>query len=357
MGKIDEIASLIDKYFRNNCSREEFREVIEILKNPYHDLGLQSILSKIWNDPECQIGELSEEEKRELRLSLSTIHHNINLLGGSWESVSNFKKISNIFIKIAAALLLPVMIISLWYFFASRYPYQSTESYIAIDTPKGSKIKTELPDGTTVWQNSGSTVKYPRNFTRRNRQVFLTGEAFFDVKTDRLHPFFVTSGDLLIEVTGTRFNVTSYNDEEKSYIVLERGRITAKRLNSPSSQQFSLIPGDRLVNSRGIGGAVSHNADVEKYISWINDKLIFRDDPLEEILKSLSRWYNVDIVVNDPEGRFRNLPFTMTIGNENLPQILEYLKHAAPLIINKVKLVSQDNRSIKRQKYIISYRK
>jgi transmembrane sensor len=357
MKKIEEIEFLIGNYLKDNCTREEFEKVIEILKDPNHNYDLRSILLNKWNDPESQVTSLTEEEKKEIRQSLSNIHHQINLLDEEWESESKLKKISDVFIKIAAALLLPVMVASLWYFFASRNPYRSTESFITVSTPNGSRIKTELPDGTVVWQNSGSTVKYPRNFTKRNRQVILTGEAYFDVKSDKLHPFFVTTRDLQICVSGTRFNVTGYEDEELSSIVLESGHITAKKLDSGSSHEYSLVPGDRLESIRGKGEELSHNVDVDRYISWIDGKLIFRNNPLEEVLKRLSRWYNVEIIMKDPNNRFSNLPFTMTIENESLPQILEYLKHAAPFSIKEEKLTIKEDGSFNKYRYIIEYKK
>lgn len=355
MKKIDRIALLISDYLRNDSSREEYDEAIEILKDPYSNLGLRSILSREWDELEKLDPELDENEKKDIRLLLPAIHHEINLSEGKWEPRSNFK-ISGILVKIAAILLLPVMVVSLWYFIDSRNPYQSTDSFITISTPNGSRIKTELPDGTIVWQNSGSVVKYPRNFTRRNRQVILSGEAFFDVRSDKMHPLYVTTRDLRIRVTGTRFNITSYDDEPESSVVLEKGKITVEKLDSGSSVEYFLLPGDRLIDSPRKGLAIFHNTDVEKYTSWIEGKLIFENDPLEVIMKKLSRWYSTEIVVNDPGNRFRNLPFTMTIENETLPQVLEYLRYAAPFSIKEEKLVLKEDGSFSKQKYVIEYR-
>ena len=209
---------------------------------------------------------------------------------------------------------------------------------------------------TVVWQNSGSTIKYPQNFTKRNRQVLLSGEAYFEVSSDKLHPFFVKTRDLLIEVTGTKFNVNGYEDEEISSVVLEKGKVSVKSLNSSTSQQFKLIPGDKFESSRTGSEKLNHNIDVKKYVSWKDGKLLFRDDSLDEVLKKLGRWYNVDFVVNDPQGMFSTLPFNMTIQNESLPQILEYLRHAVPITIREIKLVLKDDGSFNKQKYIIEYR-
>lgn len=356
MNEINNIEPLIDDYLKNSCTQEEYEKVIEILKNPEYNSILQVILSKKWSELESKTDELSEGDKKDIRQSLSNIHHEINLYEEDWEFKSNYKKIYRLLVNIAATLFIPVLFLSTWYFVTSRNPYQNTESYITINTPTGSKLKTELPDGTVVWQNSGSTLKYPQNFTKINRQVLLTGEAYFEVSSDKLHPFFVKTKDLLIEVTGTKFNVKDYDDEETSSVVLEKGIVSVKSLSPFTSQQYKLIPGDKLESSRTRGEILDHGIDVKKYVSWIDGKLIFRDDPLGEVLKRLGRWYNVEIVVNDPKGKFSNLPFNMTIQNESLLQILDYLKQAVPITIKEEKLVLKDDGVFNKQKYIIEYR-
>lgn len=349
--------TLIDNYLRNSCTQDEYEKVIEVLKNKENNSVLHFLLSKKWSELETNAVELSEEDKKDLRQTISKIHHEINIFEENWEFRSNFKRMSRILINIAATLFFPILFFSLWYFFDTRTPYLYTDSYITIDTPAGSKLRSELPDGTVVWQNAASTIQYPRNFTKRNRQVILTGEAYFEVSSDKLHPFFVKTKNLLIEVTGTKFNVRGYEDEETASVVLEKGIVSVKSLNSPSFRQYKLIPGDKLESSPTRGEVLDHGIDVKKYVSWVDGKLIFRDDPLEEVLKRLGRWYNIEIDVNDPNGEFSNLPFNMTIQNESLPQILEYLRHAVPITIKEERLVIKDNGSFNKQKYIINFRK
>jgi ferric-dicitrate binding protein FerR (iron transport regulator) len=260
-------------------------------------------------------------------------------------------------VKIAALLFIPLVFASIWFYVSTKRPYQGTDSYITINTPTGSKIKTELPDGTLIWQNSRSTIRYPKNFTKRNRQVILSGEAFFDVSPDKLHPFFVTTATQRIKVTGTRFNVSAYEDEGSISVALVSGNISATRLGTGQEREVPLIPGDFMVCMPGKQEFVRHNVPLEKYVSWIEGKLVFRDDPLGEILKKLARWYNVDIELDDPGNRFKDLPFTMTVKDESFPQIMEYIRHAAPLVIREEKMTQQADGSFSRQKYIIRYRK
>ena len=356
MKNTDIIASEIQKFLKGNCSPQEFEQVISMLKNPNQNLGVRNILFKTWNELEVDEYKLSEEEKLEIRNTLPGIHHQINLTSEKWESKSDAKRIMKVITRIAAIFLLPVMVISIWYFYTSRRPYNYNDSFITINTPAGSKIKSELPDGTVIWQNSGSTIQYPRNFTRRNRQVILTGEAFFDVKADKIHPFHVKTGELLVTVTGTRFNVSGYTEDAGATIVLESGEIKVKNSVAPDAGQITMRPGDRLESRSGRGETVYHNTDVQKHVSWIEGKLIFRDDPLGEIMTKLERWYNVEIEINDPEKKFIHLPFTMTIQYESLPQILEYLRRAAPFTIREERISLQSDGSFKKPKYLIEYK-
>lgn len=356
MNREDQKYTIIENYLKDKCTREEFDRVREILKEPQKHIGVHGVLHRNWDELDERDVNLSDEESIELKNTLYRIHHEINRKKGRWEADHGFRRIWNITIRIAAILLLPVMVASLWYFISSRKPYQLDNSFITINTPEGSKIKTELPDGTVVWQNSGSTIRYPRNFTRRNRQVILTGEAFFDVASDKLYPFFVKTGDLLVTVTGTRFNVSGYPSDAGTTVVLEEGDIMVEQTNGADAEKVRLVPGDLLEASQGKAMKLYHHTDVQKFVSWIDGKLIFRDDPLITILTRLERWYNVEIKVIDPKNRFSNLPFTMTIQHESLAQILEYLKHAAPLNIKEEKLALKDDGSFSRPRYVIKHK-
>jgi transmembrane sensor len=164
------------------------------------------------------------------------------------------------------------------------------------------------------------------------------------------------AGELRVTVTGTRFNVSGYEEDAVATIVLEEGEISVTKPQGAGTKQVLLRPGDRLESRPDKDMVLYHNTDVQKYVSWIDGRLIFRDDPLGEILRKLERWYNVEIEVSDPGNRFVDLPFTMTIQHETLPQILEYLRRAAPFSITEEKLAKQDDGSFNRPKYIIKYR-
>jgi transmembrane sensor len=189
--------------------------------------------------------------------------------------------------------------------------------------PYGKRSEIILADGTKIWLNAGSTLSYPVRFTGNSREVYLSGEAFFEVSTDRSKPFYVITGDLRIKVTGTRFNVTSYNDDIVTQAVLVEGRIEAAK-NRLFGRSVELSPGERIVYDRKENKIKKDKVDTELYTSWVNGYLILENEPVEEIFKKLERYYDKKIVVEGLSGQYR---FT---GKLNLAEDLEkVLKNVA----------------------------
>ena len=189
--------------------------------------------------------------------------------------------------------------------------------------PYGKRSEIILADGTKIWLNAGSTLSYPVRFTGNSREVYLSGEAFFEVSTDRSKPFYVITGDLRIKVTGTRFNVTSYNNDIVTQAVLVEGRIEAAK-NRLFGRSVELSPGERIVYDRKENKIKKDKVDTELYTSWVNGYLILENEPVEEIFKKLERYYDKKIVVEGLSGQYR---FT---GKLNLAEDLEkVLKNVA----------------------------
>ena len=189
--------------------------------------------------------------------------------------------------------------------------------------PYGKRSEIILADGTKIWLNAGSTLSYPVRFTGNSREVYLSGEAFFEVSTDRSKPFYVITGDLRIKVTGTRFNVTSYNDDIVTQAVLVEGRIEAAK-NRLFGRSVELSPGERIVYDRKENKMKKDKVDTELYTSWVNGYLILENEPVEEIFKKLERYYDKKIVAEGLSGQYR---FT---GKLNLAEDLEkVLKNVA----------------------------
>lgn len=166
--------------------------------------------------------------------------------------------------------------------------------YNTISTPRGGQYQVNLPDGSQVWLNSASSIKFPMSFTTvGKRMVRLTGEAYFEVAKDKKRPFIVTTDRQSIEVLGTHFNVSSYVDDGFTKTTLLEGavKITAGIHSSV------LKPGQQADVSESI--SVS-NVDTEIAVAWKNGYFHFDDERLESVMKKISRWYDLDVEYKDP---------------------------------------------------------
>ena len=159
-------------------------------------------------------------------------------------------------------------------------------AYNIAETPKGGQYQLKLSDGTKVFLNAASSLRYPTKFTGKQRIVEIKGEGYFEVAKDRDHPFIVKAGQQRVEVLGTHFNLNSYQDEPSVNTTLFEGsvRINGKTLLKPG-QQANLYPSGHLVVSKGS----------DEVIAWKGGKFVFNDTSLETILRQLARWYDVEI--------------------------------------------------------------
>ncbi len=163
-------------------------------------------------------------------------------------------------------------------------------AYNTIETPKGGKYQVILPDGSKVWLNAASTLKFPTAFTGKERDVELEGEAYFEVAKNKLLPFRVHTKDMNIFVTGTQFNVMAYKDEQFSATTLVEGSVDIKN----SSEKLSLVPGEQAVNKTGTS-LRKNEVDVEQFIAWKNGLFQFNNTDIQSVMRQIGRWYDVSI--------------------------------------------------------------
>lgn len=196
--------------------------------------------------------------------------------------------------------------------------------------PYGKRTEITLIDGTKIWLNAGSTLSYPVRFRGDSREVYLSGEAFFEVSADRSKPFYVITNDLRIRVTGTRFNVTSYADDAVTQAVLVEGGIEAEK-NRLFSRAIELAPGERIVYDRAKNKLQKDQVDIELYTSWVNGYLILENKPVEEIFKKLERYYDKKIVV---EGLSSQPRFTGKLNlADDLNKVLQNITFSAAFTV------------------------
>lgn len=230
--------------------------------------------------------------------------------------------------RVAAVLLLPLLMSSLLfsYLYFDQRKYMAEGMYQEVVSAPGTVTRIQLPDRSTVWLNAGSTLRYPSAFTGREREVELSGEGYFSVQSDREHPFYVATADgLKVMAYGTQFNVNAYADEPLIEAVLERGKIDVIR----NGQTVRLEPGKQAVLCKATGQFTVSTVNLDEKTGWKDGRLVFRNAPLEEVLKKLSKRYNTDIVLHkksEKEYRYR-----ATFTTETVEQILNYLRLTAPI--------------------------
>ena len=164
--------------------------------------------------------------------------------------------------------------------------------YNTINVPYGGTYTVELCDGTKVYLNSGTTLEFPSRFDGKVRSVILKGEAYFDVARNVSKPFVVEVDEMKVKVLGTSFNVKSYVDEPGVYTTLVEGSVAILRDGQPEKK---IKPGEQAYYNKGVGTLSIAEVDVKEFTSWKDGVFYFKDIALEEILRIVSRWYDLEV--------------------------------------------------------------
>ncbi len=195
------------------------------------------------------------------------------------------------------------------------------EVFNEIYVPNGEKSMVTLYDGTEVWLNSGTTFRYPVVFNKNTRNVFIDGEAFFNVAKSKEIPFYVNAGDMHVKVLGTSFNVYAYQDENVLHATLEEGSVSISVTGS--KKNISLSPGEQISYYTETREYELSGVDVGLFTSWKENMLRFENAELAEILKKMERWYDVKMKIDE---NFDTSPrYTITIKTESLREMLDVL--------------------------------
>jgi ferric-dicitrate binding protein FerR (iron transport regulator) len=317
----DSIARILPGYFSDEISEEE-RNLIQAWRDesPEHENEFRE-LQKMWDAYPL----LHDMEQFDAFKALRKVYVRIHKKE-SRKWVLNLQ-------RVAAFLAIPLLIWS-GYLTIKKHPISSAVPaevvWQTITTPPGVKSHFYLPDSTSIWLNSSSSASYPLTFAGDFRQVKITGEAFLDVKKDQKHPFVVELGKINIKVLGTRFDVIRYEKENQTDIILESGSISLSQGASGNEKTFAeLRPGELASFDKAGNNLMIKAVRTDKYTSWIHGKLVFREDPMSEVVTKLNRWFNVQIEVADPE--IYSYIYTATFQNESIDEILELLKISVPI--------------------------
>jgi hypothetical protein len=213
----------------------------------------------------------------------------------------------------------------------SRNEYSMNQLII----PYGKTSEILLPDGTNVILNAGSRLVFPDKFSGKSREVFLSGEAFFDVRHDSNHPFVVQLNDLKITDLGTRFNVSAYLSDPRVETVLTEGKVTINRNNSGIFDKATeLIPGQMASYNKQTLQTDIHEVDVADYTLWKDGIIKFNSMELSRIVKKLERFYNIHFLFNDPQLETLRISGKLEL-NENTNEVVERIARTASVSITK----------------------
>lgn len=193
--------------------------------------------------------------------------------------------------------------------------------YNTLIIPRGAEYSLILADGTKIYLNSESELRYPVKFSGNERRVFLKGEAYFDVITDKTKPFIVNVQELDIQVLGTAFNIMAYQDVPQIETTLERGCVKVEGVG----KQLILHPGMQAVFKKSDATLSSHEVNTKLYTSWKEDKMIFENMQMEELLQKLSRWYDFNVFYQNPQAKTIRLTGHIS-KHETISTMLELLE-------------------------------
>lgn len=258
---------LIEKYFEGNMTDAEITELSVWIKN---DRQLQNWWEDEFSKSDAGIDPVLRAE----------------LFARIKEETKPVRKISW---RWAAAILLPICIAFFVYYLVDSSP--TAGAPFIVKANKGDKATVELPDGTNVVLNSASQLSYWNNFGDEVRKVRLEGEAYFKVAPDEAHAFIVEAGGVEVKVLGTSFNVSAYEDSQDVTIVLLEGKVDIYAQNV----SHVMHPGDKIEYNKTTHHVIATQVHPDDYIEWTKGNLYFEKESLENIMKTLSRIYNVEI--------------------------------------------------------------
>jgi len=234
----------------------------------------------------------------------------------------------------AAVLVLAFSFSFLYTYFTNKTTEQDAEQTVfqEVQAAYGTHTKLQLADGTTVWLNSGSSLRFPTSFSASTeRRVELNGEGYFDVTKNPNKPFIVNTDKLNVKVYGTSFNVLSYKEYDEMTVVLEEGKVALEKEYASGTKELMILKPNDIVEYHSTDNKLYHSSsnNLKRYTSWKDGYIVFYGDHIYKVVETLERWYNVDFEIKDEA--LKNYSFTATFEGETLEQVLKLLSLSSPI--------------------------
>lgn len=343
---------LLTKLREDNCSAED----LKLLRIYFSDRKNETeIKSRIFNDLE----NFENGKKGAVDIDFDQMYGSILARIGDSREPENFstgvKKRTLLRVMKIAAVMIPVFLSGtiMSYIFLNNKPVHEVISFTEIKAPYGARSEVLLPDGSSVWLNAGSKIRYMNVFNKENRDIYLEGEGYFKVAKNKALPFNVKAGDLDIVALGTEFNVKSYADEGTIETTLVEGKISIRQnIRKAIQDPVYLEPDQKAVyfkanNELSVKDlkAIKVNPEIKKIetgiiyvdeeidpvpvIAWKENRLILKGEELSSLLVKLERKYDVQFIFETDD--LKQFRFSGTLENETLTQVLDVIKLSAPI--------------------------
>lgn len=318
---LNDIKGLLKRYLDGKCSAEESRLVENWLaenggeNTEWEFMNVttrQQWLSYLYEDVQKSI-QLKEEDKTIIPAYRTGRNINSSSRLGIWKLI----------ISMAAMF---VLICGLYVAWPSLQDRISPVSYHELSAASGVRKLLVLDDGTRLWLNSGSSLKYPSRFKGKNREVYLQGEAYFEVTHNAEIPFIVHTGKLRTRVLGTTFNIRAYKDDQDVKVTLFTGKVEViKEISDKESSKLILLPKQEATYRKDAGSLVKttvNNITINHHSAWKDGKLIFDETPMPEVLKRLGLAYDVKFILADEKINGCTITGSFNDG-QNIEEILQ----------------------------------
>ncbi len=258
--------------------------------------------------------------------------------------------------RVAAILAVPLLFSTLYFYQKSnsqneQYSYVGKSDVInTFSAPLGAKTQLVLPDGTLVWLNSGSKLWCPPKFGAKSREVKLEGEAYFEVVTNKEVPMVISAGNIKVNVYGTKFNLSAYEDDNRIVTTLLEGKVTISNLKD--GKVFNLAPGHSASyyqKSEKMSDEIVENFDY--YIGWKDGKILFHGQDFGTMIRVFERMYGVDIRLHDSS--LSKYTFHATFYDESIERIFEILSLSIPIKTEFSQRIRQADGSYSKREIIV----
>lgn len=346
---ISGIDLLIGKHISGNSTPEEMNEILQWLEASADNRTYYAQYQMLWFNGDTELHKENQSRWEHLQSRIQ----DRETIKQEKESIilDNKERITKI-LRIAATFILLVGISAIFYFINKSSGVSGYAQNI-LEVPYGSRSNLTLPDGTKLWVNSGSKLTYNNGYGKNNRDIYLIGEAYFDVAKNRKLPFVVHAQNLKIKALGTSFNVKAYPDENKVETTLVHGLIEIEKQgiknpyylkpsqklvfsdplneksNSVSNQGNSEESNKLTYQENNANVVLSKEIDTEKETSWKEGKLVFDREPLSSLTIKLERRYDVHFIFEKES--LKNYKYTGTFKDLLLDQILEAMHYSSPI--------------------------